>query len=350
MGFYRLILAYAVVYGHVRGALLGHNPGAVAVISFFLLSGFVMTALVRKHYASLPAVPLFYADRFVRLAPQFYLYSALTLAGVLVFGLRHKWLHAAPTASSALEQLLLFPLNFYRLFPEDMLLPQTWSLGLEAIFYAVFPLILLSRMRLVAAIISFAIYLTAYAGVIDTDLYAYRYLPGTLFIFLTGSYLQNASTALERWMPTACFGAAALLLVLAFVSPRFGVPPNQDVLLGLVIGIFMVAVLQRVDRPSPANEFAGDLSYGIFLNHNLIYASLGLITPAIDADGWAGMPVFILVCAVSTLLSYASFATIEKPLIAWRHKWRGQRDTLHQTVADSGRASAGFGLLDAKDG
>jgi peptidoglycan/LPS O-acetylase OafA/YrhL len=343
MGSYRLILAGAVVYGHVRGALLGHNPGTIAVISFFLLSGFVMTALVRKYYRSLTAVPAFYLDRFIRLAPQYYLYSILTLAAVVVFGLRHKWLHAPPTAVSTIGQLLLFPLNFYRLFP-DMLLPQTWSLGLEAIFYAVFPLILICRIRLVVAIISFVVYVAAYGGVIDTDLYGYRYLPGTLFIFLTGSYLEYSATRLERWVPMVFFGAAAFLLVLAFLSPRFGTPPNQDVLLGLVIGIVMVAVLKRVDRPSAANELAGNLSYGIFLNHNLIYASLGLITPAVDADGWAGMPEFILVCALSTLLSYATFAAIEKPLIAWRHKWRGDRVRIRP-----GPLSGRLGPLEAED-
>ena len=232
---------------------------------------------------------------------------------------------AGNTAISAIEQLLLFPLNFYRLFPDDMLLPQTWSLGLEAFFYAVFPLVLIGRMRLAATILSFAIYLAAYAGVIDTDLYAYRYLPGTLFIFLTGSHLQHASTALERWMPMAFYGAASCLLVLAALLPRFGTSPNQDVLVGLMIGICMVTLLKRADRPSVANGLAGDLSYGIFLNHNLIFASLGLITPAVDADGWATMPQFILVCAVSTLLSYASFVALEKPLIAWRHRWRGHR-------------------------
>jgi len=53
MGFYRLLLAFFVVTGHVGISILGYDPGVVAVVSFFLMSGYVMTGLIDRHYGNL---------------------------------------------------------------------------------------------------------------------------------------------------------------------------------------------------------------------------------------------------------------------------------------------------------
>jgi peptidoglycan/LPS O-acetylase OafA/YrhL len=326
MGLYRLILAYLVVYSHIKlyGAgspnFHGYNTGGMAVISFLLLSGFVMTALIRKYYLSVQFVPAFYLDRLIRLGPQFYVYLTATLLGAVFFKLHHFDLHAAPTLGLTVAQFLIVPLNFYRYFP-DVLVPQAWSLGLEAMFYAVFPFILIFRIRNVAALMSFAVFLAAHLGMIDQDLWGYRYLPGTLFIFICGSWLESPRTDWERRLPFILCSIAALLLMATYVT---SLPADRSVMLGLVLGIPAVAFLKKLGERSRVSAFAGDLSYGVFLNHNLVvgaiisYTSISLskLTPLRE------VVAFTTVCVLSTVLSYMTFTLVEKPLIARRRNLR----------------------------
>jgi peptidoglycan/LPS O-acetylase OafA/YrhL len=325
MGFYRLFLAYVVVLQHVRGPVYGYNLGGTAVISFLLLSGFVMTALIRKYYLTFASVPAFYLDRFIRLGPQFYLYTVLTLLGAIAFGFRHNWMNSVPSARHLFLQFLVVPLNFYRYFQGDLMLPQAWSLGLEAMFYAIFPLILLLRIRLIAATASFAIFLVAYVGILDSDLYGYRYLPGTLFIFICGSWLEQSDSGLVKQLPFFICGLCAILLALTYLIPRFDILYNREVLLGIAIGIPIVFALKAAGSRSEVEELAGDLSYGVFLSHMLVIAAIETIgsvrlTRVRDAA---------LVCVIATILSYASFKSVEQPLIKWRRKLRDVRDTLN---------------------
>ena len=55
MGYYRLILALLVAASHAGLTFGRFNPGEIAVVSFFLLSGYVMTALIDRHYAGFAA-------------------------------------------------------------------------------------------------------------------------------------------------------------------------------------------------------------------------------------------------------------------------------------------------------
>jgi len=320
VGWYRLILAYLVLYSHFALPGQGYNTGVAAVVSFLLLSGFVMTALIRKYYLSVEAVPAFYLDRLIRLAPQFYLYITLTLLGAVFFRLHHFDMQAAPTFGAAVAQFLIVPANFYFYFP-DMLLPQAWSLGLEATFYAVFPFILIFRIRNVAALISAAVFATAQAGIIDVDLWGYRYLPGTLIIFICGSWLEEPRDGWERRLPFIFCGACALLLSATYFT---AIPANRSALLGVTLGIPIVYSLKRLGEHSRFSALAGDLSYGVFLNHVLLLAimvtythiRLSRLTPS------KALVVFAGFCVLSTLLSYASFTLLEKPLIARRRRLR----------------------------
>lgn len=52
MGYYRFILSILVVLSHSFGLIAGYNTGRIAVVCFFIVSGFVMTALIQAHYPS----------------------------------------------------------------------------------------------------------------------------------------------------------------------------------------------------------------------------------------------------------------------------------------------------------
>ncbi|MFC1836525.1 hypothetical protein ACFL2Q_17675 [Thermodesulfobacteriota bacterium] len=62
-GTYRLLLAVLVALSHMEVQVWGCNPGICAVVNFYIISGFVMTALICTHYAQCGDVKLFYFDR-----------------------------------------------------------------------------------------------------------------------------------------------------------------------------------------------------------------------------------------------------------------------------------------------
>jgi peptidoglycan/LPS O-acetylase OafA/YrhL len=318
MGWYRLALAYAVLLSHVPFRPFGLDIGVLAVISFFLLSGYVMTALIDRHYAEARDIGWFYMDRLARLYPQYLFW--LLVAALLVHGFQmpDAFVTIAPDATLLAAHALILPLNFFMYFPHDyLLLPQAWSLGLEMAFYAAIPWMLLHRMRLPLAVASASIFLLADAGVIQPYVFGYNLLPGTLFIFILGSWLRRCETRGERRaMVGFCIGIPVALGLAQF--PALGLAEAHEMLLGLAIGLPVVAALARMRAPR-GDGCAGNLSYGVFLNHFLLIllAEAWLGRPP---EGWEALPLALL----STALAALSFACVEQPVLRLRRGLRGR--------------------------
>jgi peptidoglycan/LPS O-acetylase OafA/YrhL len=337
MGYYRLILALLVAASHAGLTFGRFNPGEIAVVSFFLLSGYVMTALIDRHYADLRRIGPFYLDRALRLYPQFLVYSLAMIVAAEMFGLRHTWMPAPPTPGSDFAQLTMLPLAFSERFP-NMLLPQAWSLGLELMFYALFPLLLIPGERMMAAYASGLVFLFAFCGRISADWFAYRLLPGVLFVFILGSWIRRPEGRLGRTPLALAYALAVAALIVALtVFPRR--TSVCDMLIGLVVGLPIVYGLSRVRIEGRWNEMAGDLSYGVFLNHMLLAPILASLLPSASS----GMR-FVALIPISIALSYVTFQCIERPAIAWR---RSLRDKPAGVIAANAHPpSLDRGLLD----
>jgi peptidoglycan/LPS O-acetylase OafA/YrhL len=142
MGTYRFVLALAVVVGHTGFAPDAFGLGVCAVVSFLILSGYVMTLLAERYYASPDRVLLFYLDRAGRIFPQFLFYLTITI--VLVNQHRIGFGFASSCSSGdALYNALALPLSWSQLIGIDcQYLPQAWSVGLELSFYLAVPWLL----------------------------------------------------------------------------------------------------------------------------------------------------------------------------------------------------------------
>lgn len=313
VGYYRLFLAYIVALSHIQFAIGAFNPGEVAVVSFFLLSGYVMTGLIDKHYGEFRLVGRFYLDRALRLYPQFLLYCVATIIAADRFGLRHAWMPCPPSIASSLAQLTMLPLTLQERF-HDLLMPQSWSLSLEMMFYFIFPFVLLSGKRLAVALWSATIFMFGFFGALSADWFSYRLPPGVLFIFILGSWIYRSERERGRTILIAAFlFAAALLASALFLYPRR--PVVCDVLIGLVVGLPVLLALSKARDLGPGDRLAGDLSYGVFLNHYLILAALKQVTPNASAAA-----LILMTLPISTLLSFASFQWVERPIVGLR-RW-----------------------------
>lgn len=320
MGLYRLLLAILVALSHAGIGFYGYNPGVVAVISFYILSGYVMSMLIEKYYKHPSAVPTFYLDRAARLFPQFLFY--MILASILIYFLKFD----SPfinklTIDKWLLNFLILPQGFYMYWADGALvIPQTWSLGLELTFYLVIPWILIyfsKRQIYILACASSCIFLAAYFGKINSDFFGYRLLLGTLFMFLVGwSFLQNDSGS--RKFRIIVFLSAGALLLIAFPNKSlYQLPYNKEVLVGLLIGILAVSTISHLSF-SNLDEFFGNLSYGVFLNHFIIIWLMQKFLAVKVFDIWNITILLISSCA----LAYGSFLLIERPALRWRHAIR----------------------------
>jgi peptidoglycan/LPS O-acetylase OafA/YrhL len=318
MGSFRFLLAVMVVISHAHGGFAGYNIGIVAVISFFLISGYVMTVLVDRYYGTLSKIGLFYLDRSARLLPQYVVYLLLALSALALT--RDSLLQSCGAYEFGLN-LLIFPLDLYQLIDlKCMLIPQAWSLGLELSFYAVVPFLLVSQQfARWAALGSIAVFLLAFFGTIDNELYAYRLPPGTLFIFLVGVALARPDFFWRR-MPAAIWLAALALFITLHRSEKlYAEPCNKEVIAGILIGIPALAILKRRSF-SKWDELAGNLSYGLFLSHFIFIMVFRSIFNQ-DKFGPGGTVTILALATASALFSYQ---LVELPVIRWRHRLRSR--------------------------
>lgn len=92
-----------------------------------------------------------------------------------------------------LYNLIIVPLNFSPATGNGTLfINPAWSLGLEIQFYAILPFILrLKALKPYLVLYSILIFSFASYNLINEQYFGYYLLPGTLFIFLSGSLLYD---------------------------------------------------------------------------------------------------------------------------------------------------------------
>jgi peptidoglycan/LPS O-acetylase OafA/YrhL len=315
VGAFRLLLAVLVAVSHMGKTFAGLNPGVVAVISFLIISGFVMTSLIERNYRSLGDVGLFYLDRALRLFPQFLCYFVASCL-VIHFLLPGTPQAAELTLKTILSSVLMLPLGFYMFgIGGTEILPPAWSLGLEMSFYLVIPFLLILRMRGVAFAVSVGVFLLACLGYINTDIYGYRLLPGVLFMFLCGSYLYQPKVKSSLLIAGTAVAAGLMFIaiMIGWIERR---PFNAEVTLGIALGIPMVFLLSKF-RFHRIDELLGNISYGVFLNHFVVmYLLRGFWPVAYDAY------VVGAVLLLSLLCSGLTYYCVERPALRLRHRLR----------------------------
>lgn len=338
----RAVAVLSVIAFHARLPISG---GFIGVDVFFVISGFVITAMLYREWVKTGGINFsrFYGRRFRRLSPALSLVICTTIVLSTLLASPLSTLHqTALTALGATAFIANFVIaaNTGGYFHPDAAmnpLLNTWSLSVEEQFYALFPLLLLfawiiSRKlrtgRWIPILVVFGVLGVSLAIALVTSSGAYfPHLP----VFLAGFYgpagraWEFASGALlalllERirplsgWLATSLgiCGAALLvtgLLIITGESPFPGpmtlVPVIATVLL-LIAGSNQGNLISKglSLRPMVA---VGDISYSWYLWHWPLIVLSVLVWPS---KTW--LPI------VAALLSLApalmSFFVVEQPL------------------------------------
>lgn len=302
----------------------------MAVVVFYAISGYVMAGLLAKHYAEPSRTLRFYGDRILRIYPQYVFYA--TAAAVWLFTIGHPtaFLNLPARPEDGFNNLLIVPLNFFMFNGSDRftLVPPAWSLGAELLFYLLAPLLWRSaRLALVLGAGSLGVQAMAWHGLLQTDWWGYRLLPGVLWVFLLGMAMQRAQSSHPLVLCRAVMAWPFMVALVAIYLAWRGLlaqPYHREVLLGLAWGLPLIHLLSRWAPASHLWQWLeprlGNWSYGIFLNHFLLMWVLDLPHPQ---SGWQ----WVLLLGSSVVLSALTQQWLEQPVLHWRRQWRQQGDS-----------------------
>ncbi len=296
--------------------------GWAAVDIFFVLSGYLITAIVLKHGRSWAFLPAFYARRGLRIWPIYYL---------LIMILALRGLDDTAALPYYLTYTQQVPCYWGCEMPPWLLMQHTWTLALEEQFYLIWPALVLlagrrwtGQLALALAIGSVA----ARAAGVHWWLLAARSdgfaLGGLLAAILADSDAERARRRARGW--AAVLGALAVLFVVYLGATGRLVDAGSASILGVhatvasLTSFALVAMLVcHAGHPvfAPLRiaplVYLGTISYGIYLYHHpIVQISFTLkrlfgvgMTPAL----WSTEGVLTLTAAV------ASWHLIERPIL-----------------------------------
>jgi peptidoglycan/LPS O-acetylase OafA/YrhL len=313
--------------------LIGLAGGFIGVDVFFVISGFLITALLLREREATGRIGMlhFYARRARRLLPAAIVVLIATLAVALnvVAPLDRPGVGldgAAAAVSLANVRFALAAGDYFSVLSTPSPFLHFWSLAVEEQFYLVWPAIILvvarhGRPRVRTGVALAAIVVGSFAlGVIVTDVaanWAFYSLPTRAWELGLGGLLAVGSAKLERvpgrlvgivgWLGLAAIAAAAL----AFDST---LPWPGAAAIVPVLGT--VAVLAGGSAPlgpgrllavSPL-RFLGKISYSLYLVHwPILVLGPFAVGAEFDVAGRAGLALLAIGAAV------VSWACIETP-------------------------------------
>jgi peptidoglycan/LPS O-acetylase OafA/YrhL/lysophospholipase L1-like esterase len=349
----RALAVLAVMGYHARVEAL--RGGFIGVDVFFVLSGYLITALLVAEHARTGriAVRAFYARRARRLLPAL----LLLLLGVAAY----SSFVASPGDRGAIRADALASLfyvqnwhliwsgsSYFAAYAAPSPLRHLWSLAIEEQFYLVWPLTLLLLLRVVkartwllvgvmgaAAVASAALMARIYHPAFDpsrvyygTDTRAFELLIGALLAVV----LRRVGSAITRageWLEVAGLGAGAVLVAVAVrTSDTSGWPYRGGFLMIALCTAVVVAsvvhadtgLLRRLLSWSPLRA-TGRISYGLYLWHWPVFLWLDP-----DHTGWHGTGLLAIRFAATFTIAVISYAVVERPIRSGVSPiWRGRR-------------------------
>jgi len=335
-------ISFLIVFVSHTG-LIPAVPGGFGVTVFFFLSGYLITTLMRREMEKSGTVSLrnFYIRRALRILPPFYLVlavaSIMTEAGAFK-DVTIEWKGVAAQVFHFSNYWLI--INHW---PRGQApgTPVFWSLAVEEHFYLLFPLIFLAFWRarfsarakalsllgVCAVILLWRIYLVSHGSSpertnMGSDTRFDSILFGCILAFWNNPALEGRDANTFLWRNVLLpLGVAGLVFSFVYRSAAFR-ETFRYTLQGLcLIPVFVAGVRWPTMLPFRLLNwrpvaFMGVLSYSLYLVHFVVLrcleANLATLSPVVRAA---------LALAISLLLAYLIYVTIEKPCARLRKRF-----------------------------
>jgi peptidoglycan/LPS O-acetylase OafA/YrhL len=278
IGSWRLLLAMLVVCAHL---FTPWWPGAMAVFSFYTISGFLMTLILHEQYSFAGGgLRAFWLNRVLRIYPPYYFACAVSLVLLAVFGAEavvalNPHLSVPDTPGEVSTNLLIFGLLDW---PEDRaaLVVPGWTLFIELVHYLLISLWAGRSRRTAHVFLALALAYLAGVYLFLGGNFGFRYLipPAGSLPFAVGVALYFHRASLARLVTRIGWGVA-FTLAMACYAGVFVLAARVEDPLGapLYLNVLSSALLLGVLWQAPASRFQvfdkllGDLSYPTYLLH-----------------------------------------------------------------------------------
>jgi peptidoglycan/LPS O-acetylase OafA/YrhL len=315
---------HGLIWGEVS---LYPSWGLYGVYVFFVISGAV---LYQNYHGALTlgtpgpgelTVAGFLFKRFARLAPL--MWACVFLQAVV----RHNWVSD--------EEFLNLSFLFGFASPGlTSYLSGGWSIGIEFVLYALFPMLLAftrDTRTMILTLVIFLVLRVAFVALLlrqgsFTANWALYTQPGAFLVFFFGGMLIAKVMPLVRmplWILLA-IGLACGIALFVFPGRSF-----EEVLLGgrglVLTGLSIVIVAAFFWSPSSGfgaavSQFFGDVSYGLYLLHPLVWAALHRYLPPMSS----GSRIAIMI-STAMIAAWLSLRFFERPVRAWILRWGERR-------------------------
>ena len=351
MGGIRLFLACGVLFLHSNEQVLSHVGlqgkaiwslnliGGLAVIFFYIVSGFLISYVLNSKYAeSVSGTLAFYRSRFLRIYP---LWWVLLLFCVWI----GPNLSSVPAVAGLVPASVLigsdwivafgrYPVPYWSVFPPGSEIG--WTLGAEVAFYLMAPWVLRSHrlaMALFAGTIAVRVLALFLVGPDDPahKTWVYLFFPSILAFFLLGHLAEK----LLRSRPIGIVGSVALLIAAATATSCLDDSTSIDSPWFHVAALCFAAALPGIfaaTKDNRVSNFLGNLTYPLYLTHVVVISAVfsgtlsrigqGLITASRMFDSIQLESIFVMgtTLAIALCVAAATHVAIERPLrvaFAW---------------------------------
>jgi peptidoglycan/LPS O-acetylase OafA/YrhL len=350
MGLFRTFLALSVFSWHMASEE-GHFllNGAFAVLSFYMISGFLMSLTFSQNYQRRArGTRRFFLNRSLRIYPPYLLVIFLTvvfhyLAGIHdpILGYRGAVRDVSLLAQFglALSNIVLFGIDVLTyldkiaiiILPNNgRLLGPSWSMACELLFYIGVPWVTSKSWRLLLGLIALAFALRYMLG--DgfpdrhgIDLGRYYLAPATWVFFLLGMLSFRLT---DRICSIADSGTRAYLALGAFAVglvvcgfDRFGSLDSPRAWCYYLSLFAALPLLWKMSKDSVVDDWVGRFSYPIYLVHPLLID----VHAYLFGDNQATVLRYAIVTSCLLLAAGLLYFSVERPIEFVRARVRRRR-------------------------
>lgn len=334
------VMAYHANAPFLRGGFIG-------VDLFFVISGFLISALIVSEYDAIGSVNLlkFYMRRVIRLMPALSILLIVYCIGVYLF------CDPVVAEKNYIDAMIsmFYMTNWARAFdlhPPDFL-GHTWSLAVEEQFYFLWPLTLFALLKYSGSTVRERFNVMLFPIFVACCSFCYRFYlaldgasPDRMYngldtradALMMGCALGicYASGLIGDWLFVRFGTALKLFSTLALIATLFfGVFASWRAKYMYTIGFFVVdlsfvllltwVLFHKTTFFSIVfnNKFivwVGGLSYGLYLWHYPVFRTMYLF-------GWGGAVVLTVGSAISFVLAYSSLAVVERPVLRLKKRY-----------------------------
>lgn len=287
--------------------------GGMGIALFFVVSSFSLFFTMPMRLREPNPWASFFVHRFFRIAPLFYLWLLLTpFRDKFMQGISHDWEEIAASASF-----------IFNLVPRGQqgVVWASWTIGVEMLFYVLFPLFYLfakNRWQALTLTLWLLIGWTAIKGLLvyfpsepaTRDMFVSFSFPHYLPVFGCGAIayhllMPNGQLAQKPWEFGVALSTLAIAILLALLSgwlpSIFGEPFYWEAVafMLLLLGLGWAPVKPVVNT---FTRYLGRISYSLYLNHPSVILLICPIFPWFYRQG-LGNTVSFFACLSLTLAS-----------------------------------------------